>query len=125
MTAAVTVPATGPSPQEFRAWDVLSRVAALQAAQFSAIQIVEVLSPPWSSDWLSVDGREKLRCYGIAPPADAVNSPRHLVGAAPRVHCPHCESEKTTAVSRFGSTPCKALYRCNTCLEPFEYFKCL
>lgn len=102
-----------------------SVVAALRAAGFEPVTVVEVLSPPWTSDWLSAEGRRKLEHYGIAPPAEAVGSPRELWHPAPTVRCPRCASQHTIELSRFGSTPCKALYRCNACLEPFEYFKCI
>jgi ring-1,2-phenylacetyl-CoA epoxidase subunit PaaD len=102
-----------------------SVIAALRAAGFDPVTVVEVLSPPWTSDWLSADGRRKLEHYGIAPPAEAVGSPRELWRAAPTVRCPRCASQQTTELSPFGSTPCKALYRCTECLEPFEYFKCI
>ncbi len=101
-----------------------SIVEALRAANYATVRVVEVLSPAWTSDWLSAEGREKLRRYGIAPPAESVDSPRHLLGAAPRLQCPRCGSGETTVVSAFGSTPCKSLYRCDSCLEPFDYFKC-
>jgi ring-1,2-phenylacetyl-CoA epoxidase subunit PaaD len=83
-----------------------------------------VLSPPWTSDWLSEAGRTKLRSFGIAPPAESVANPRRLFGNL-RVACPRCASLATELVSEFGSTPCKAHYRCTACLEPFDYFKCL
>ena len=102
-----------------------SIIAALRSAGFERINIVEVLSPPWTSDWLSAEGRKKLERYGIAPPAEAVGSPRGIWHSTPALRCPRCESHDTTELSRFGSTPCKALYRCNACLEPFEYFKCI
>jgi ring-1,2-phenylacetyl-CoA epoxidase subunit PaaD len=87
-------------------------------------RVDSVLSPPWTSDWLTPSAREKLRDYGIAPPAHSVASPRHLF-RDPTVHCPRCASARTERVSEFASTPCKALYRCTSCLEPFEYFKCI
>ena len=99
--------------------------AALRAAGFEGATIVEVLAPPWTSDWLSAQGREQLRRYGIAPPATPVGSPREIWRATPTVCCPRCDSVATEELSRFGSTPCKALYRCQACLEPFEYFKCI
>lgn len=102
-----------------------SVMAALRAAGFDQPSVVEVLSPPWTSDWLSAEGRQKLRSYGIAPPAETVTSPREIWRHTPNVHCPRCESQNTEELSRFGSTPCKALYRCKACLEPFEYFKCI
>lgn len=96
----------------------------LAGAGYARLRIEDVLAPPWSSDCLSDAGRVKLRAFGIAPPAEAVHAPRHLFGA-PRVACPRCESERTERVSEFGSTPCKAHYRCLACREPFDYFKCL
>ena len=86
---------------------------------------VDVLSPPWSSDWLSAEGRRKLEAFGIAPPATPVASPRGLAHGDPVVACPRCQSRATERLSEFGSTPCKALHRCTACLEPFDYFKCL
>jgi len=95
----------------------------LQAEGFASVSIKRVLSPPWTTDWISEDGREKLREYGIAPPAGSA-SKRELLGR-PKVHCPRCGAEDTIVVSEFGSTACKASYKCGSCLEPFEYFKCI
>jgi ring-1,2-phenylacetyl-CoA epoxidase subunit PaaD len=89
---------------------------ALRGAGFDAVA-VDVLAPPWSSDWLSDEGRRKLEAFGIAPPSRA----RADAPAA----CPRCGSTRATRISEFGSTPCKALYRCDACLEPFDYFKCI
>ena len=86
--------------------------------------IRRVLSPPWSTDWISADGREKLRKYGIAPPAGSA-SKSELLGPLRDIACPRCDSRSTRLVSEFGSTPCKASYKCDDCLEPFEYFKCI
>lgn len=97
--------------------------AALLQAGFTA-RIERVFSPPWTTDWISPEGREKLRAYGIAPPVQSSNSLRSLFGET-CVACPKCASEDTARVSEFGSTPCKAHYRCNRCLEPFDYFKCI
>lgn len=88
------------------------------------VEIKRVLSPAWTTDWLSEDGRRKLEAYGIAPPADT-SGKRGLLGPQPAVRCPRCEAIETERVSEFGSTPCKAAYRCKLCLEPFEYFKCI
>ncbi len=90
-------------------------------------EIAVRLAPPWTTDWISEAGREKLRVYGIAPPQRGMASDDILDITAfvePRVACPRCESADVTLTSRFGSTPCKALYRCNACREPFDYFKC-
>ena len=97
---------------------------ALDAGGYADAILEEVLSPPWTSDWLTPAGREKLRAFGIAPPAAHVANPRQLLGA-PAVSCPRCGSRDTERVSEFGSTPCKAHYRCSACSEPFDYFKCL
>lgn len=96
----------------------------LHDSGYDNVHVETVLSPPWSSDWLTERGRDKLREYGIAPPAHSVSSPRHLV-REPNVQCPRCSSAHTQRVSEYGSTPCKALYKCTDCLEPFEYFKCI
>lgn len=98
--------------------------ARLRKAGFADIRVDSVFAPPWTSDWLTDGAREKLREYGIAPPAETVSNPRHLLHD-PDVQCPRCASAQTQRVSEFASTPCKALYRCKDCLEPFEYFKCI
>jgi ring-1,2-phenylacetyl-CoA epoxidase subunit PaaD len=95
---------------------------ALEAAGFAAVA-VDVLSPPWSSEWLSEAGRRKLAAFGIAPPSAAGGGRRRLEADRPAA-CPRCGSTRTTRTSEFGSTPCKALYRCESCLEPFDRFKC-
>jgi ring-1,2-phenylacetyl-CoA epoxidase subunit PaaD len=98
---------------------------ALAVAGFKDAVIDTVLTPPWTSDWLSEQGKQKLRAFGIAPPAESVDSPRRLFRGSPRIACPRCASTATERVSEFGSTPCKAHYRCTACLEPFDYFKCI
>jgi ring-1,2-phenylacetyl-CoA epoxidase subunit PaaD len=92
-----------------------SVVAALEEKGVANINIRRVLAPAWTTDWISAEGREKLRVYGIAPPQRRDRP----------IACPRCDSSNTEAVSEFGSTACKASYRCIDCLEPFEYFKCL
>jgi ring-1,2-phenylacetyl-CoA epoxidase subunit PaaD len=89
--------------------------AALDEAGFQDVRIESTLSPPWTTDWISEAGREKLLAYGIAPPVPA---------GSRDVHCPQCGSSETQEISRFGSTPCKALWRCLSCAEPFDLFKC-
>ena len=86
--------------------------SALDKAGLSALKIETTLSPPWSTDWISAEGREKLPAYGIAPPVKT------------QVQCPRCGSTHTEELSRFGSTPCKSLHRCLECREPFDRFKC-
>ena len=96
--------------------------AALDAAGYCAALLEEVLSPPWTSDWVTPAGRAKLAAFGIAPPAPAQAALRRT--AAP-VCCPRCGSLTTERVSEFGSTPCKAHYVCRACREPFDLFKCI
>lgn len=98
--------------------------AALESAGITDVDVVSLLEPAWTTDWISASGRQKLLAYGIAPPAESTTDSSFMTGKAPAVACPLCGSENTTLVSRFGSTPCKALYKCSDCLEPFDYFKC-
>ncbi|QIE87921.1 1,2-phenylacetyl-CoA epoxidase subunit PaaD [Pseudomonas nitroreducens] len=97
---------------------------ALEHAGFAAPQLERRLSPAWTTDWISDSGRQALRDYGIAPPAGST-SKRGLLGETPEVRCPQCGSLHTEQLSQFGSTACKALYRCIDCREPFDYFKCI
>jgi len=92
-----------------------SVVVALRDNGYANANVKNVLAPPWSSLWISSAGRAKLLAYGIAPPNNRGDHP---------VACPQCGGEKTELVSEFGSTPCKSLFRCLDCLEPFDYFKC-
>jgi ring-1,2-phenylacetyl-CoA epoxidase subunit PaaD len=87
--------------------------AALDQAGFHDVYVQRVLFPPWTTDWITPRGRDRLHAYGIAPPTTAATA-----------QCPQCGSIDTEEVSRFGSTPCKAQWRCISCLEPFERFKC-
>jgi ring-1,2-phenylacetyl-CoA epoxidase subunit PaaD len=96
--------------------------AALAKAGFEA-RIERVLSPAWTTAWITEEGREKLSAFGIAPPSRGRSA--HGLFDEPEVACPRCGSEKTERISAFGSTPCKAHYRCLACAEPFDYFKCL
>ncbi|MDZ7643099.1 MAG: 1,2-phenylacetyl-CoA epoxidase subunit PaaD [Woeseiaceae bacterium] len=97
----------------------------LLAAGFDEVGFLRrQLSPPWTTDWISDAGRDKLRAFGIAPPAGSAALAGRRDPALP-VACPHCKSQATAEVSEFGSTPCKAAWRCEDCLEPFELFKCL
>jgi len=96
----------------------------LERGGITGAVIETVLAPPWTSDWITPEGRVKLAAYGIAPPVEPVASAKRLF-AAPVVACPRCASSATRRVSEFGSTPCKAHYLCSACLEPFDYFKCI
>lgn len=95
---------------------------ALDAAGYPDLAIETALAPAWTTDWISDEGREKLRVYGIAPPPKGAGQAL-LRNREPAV-CPRCGSEATREISRFGSTPCKAQWVCNACLEPFDRFKC-
>jgi ring-1,2-phenylacetyl-CoA epoxidase subunit PaaD len=95
---------------------------ALEKAGFPKAKVRTVLSPAWTTDWMSQEGCRKLRDYGIAPPL-AASSRRALFGVQ-QVQCPQCGSDDTELLSEFGSTSCKALWRCRSCREPFDYFKC-
>ncbi len=95
---------------------------ALDEAGLSEVHIKTSLAPPWTTDWISDSGREKLRAYGIAPPPKGSAS-ASLFNVRP-AECPKCGSYTTHEVSRFGSTPCKALWQCDECGEPFDRFKC-
>jgi ring-1,2-phenylacetyl-CoA epoxidase subunit PaaD len=92
---------------------------------FKNVEINTVLSPAWTTDWISEKGKTALRAYGIAPPEQATNDKNVLLGHPKQVTCPHCKSRNSIMLSQFGSTPCKALYKCNDCLDPFDYFKCI
>lgn len=106
---------------------------ALRDKGIENIRLKRQLSPPWTSDWLSMEGREKLRAYGIAPPIDGTAPDGRLASRISSlsgmtnfvVECPRCRSGKTEKISQAGSTPCKSAYRCTDCLEPFDYFKCI
>ena len=97
--------------------------AALQDAGHPNITIETVLSPAWTTDWMSEEGKRKLKAYGIAPPEGSVDKNTLLAESRP-IPCPRCESTNTELVSQFGSTACKSLYKCLDCFEPFDYFKC-
>ncbi len=92
---------------------------------YKDVEIKTILSPSWTTDWMSEKGKQKLEAYGIAPPVQPLNSMNELFAKDVVVKCPQCKSEHTELVSQFGSTACKALYKCLDCKEPFDYFKCL
>ncbi|WP_319497906.1 1,2-phenylacetyl-CoA epoxidase subunit PaaD [uncultured Cohaesibacter sp.] len=105
----------------------------LRAKGTDKLRLERRLSPPWTSDWITAEAREKLRAFGIAPPIDGTSASGVMAARARRmtgkgnlvVACPRCGSTHTERVSQFGSTPCKASWRCKDCLEPFDYFKCI
>lgn len=91
---------------------------ALAEHGYKKIKISSILSPAWTTDWMTEEGKRKLKVYGIAAPDKKFTIPKD------GVECPQCNSTNTRLISEFGSTACKALYQCNDCKEPFDYFKC-
>ena len=92
---------------------------------YKNMQVKSVLSPAWTTDWMSETGKEKLKAFGIAPPSPTQSvCNTKLFAEEEAVQCPLCNAYHTTIISKFGSTACKALYQCNVCKEPFDYFKC-
>ena len=118
----ITPTYTGCPAMDVISWQIK---AELLAAGFKQVLVEQVLSPAWTTDWMSDRGRQRLREYGIAPP-----TPRQQVcdpvrfASEEAIACPHCGSHHTHRVSEFGSTACKSLYQCDDCREPFDYFKC-
>ncbi|MCA1763655.1 MAG: 1,2-phenylacetyl-CoA epoxidase subunit PaaD [Cryomorphaceae bacterium] len=96
----------------------------LQSKGFE-VEVVTSISEAWTTDWISEKGRKNLEEYGIAPPAEATTDKSFITGNSKNVHCPRCKSEETSLISQFGSTACKALYKCDSCHETFDYFKCI
>jgi ring-1,2-phenylacetyl-CoA epoxidase subunit PaaD len=109
------------------AMDMIAAAIKIEMATlgFKKVTVTHVISPAWTTDWMSEEGKQKLKEYGIAPP-----NPKQqvcndkLFAEAEAVQCPHCNSYHTHRISEFGSTACKALYQCDDCKEPFDYFKC-
>jgi ring-1,2-phenylacetyl-CoA epoxidase subunit PaaD len=107
--------------------------AQLRRKGIEKLRLERRLSPPWTTDWIVPEAREKLKGFGIAPPVEGTASDGRLAARAARlagksnlvIECPRCGSTHTEKISQFGSTPCKASYRCTECLEPFDYFKCI
>jgi len=95
-------------------------ITTLSDAGIQRVKVQQVLSPAWTTDWMSKHGREKLRAYGIVPPANTACGQKTAV-----IECPQCGCADVKRISEFGSTACKALYQCQDCREPFDYFKCL
>ncbi|WP_439124092.1 1,2-phenylacetyl-CoA epoxidase subunit PaaD [Marivita sp.] len=112
LTVAITPTYSGCPATSVIAMDIET---ALYDRGVRTVRIKTQITPPWTTDWLSEKGRTKLRDYGIAPPSPAGGPDR----------CPRCDSTRLTRISQFGSTPCKAHWRCDDCLEPFDYFKCI
>ncbi len=100
-------------------------INTLKAKGIEQVKIKTVYTPAWTTDWISPDAKEKLRKYGIAPPQESTTDKSFITGKTKQIKCPRCGSLHTEMVSQFGSTACKALYKCKDCLEPFDYFKCI
>lgn len=96
----------------------------LEEKKVGPFQIKTVLSPAWTTDWMTNEAKEKLRSTGIAPPEGTADKGL-LMGKIKNITCPRCGSKNTQMISQFGTTACKALYKCLDCLDPFDYFKCL
>ena len=97
--------------------------AALAERGHHDVEVRTVLSPAWTTDWMTDSGREKLRAYGIAPPERRPTGPVLVQLGGPRLVCPQCGSADTEELSRFGSTSCKSMWRCRSCREPFDHFR--
>ena len=109
------------------AMDVISTSIRLTLLKngYRDVIITKILSPAWTTDWMSENGKQKLKSYGIMPPGKFKQpDPSVLFAEATNVQCPQCNSYNTSLISEFGSTACKALYQCNDCREPFDHFKC-
>jgi ring-1,2-phenylacetyl-CoA epoxidase subunit PaaD len=102
--------------------DVISKLSEIG---ITSVEIKLVYAPAWTTDWITDTAKQKLNAYGIAPPAHSTVDKGALLGKPHELKCPHCNSKNTEMISQFGSTACKALYRCLDCKEPFDYFKCL
>ncbi|MFT7156591.1 MAG: ring-1,2-phenylacetyl-CoA epoxidase subunit PaaD [Parvicella sp.] len=101
-------------------------IAKLKENGYQKCKIEVTYDPPWTTDWLSENAKQKLQDYGIAPPEEKTSDKHYLIGTEKaNITCPQCKSTETKMISQFGSTACKALYQCQDCKEPFDYFKCL
>jgi len=109
------------------AMDLITTTIKIELATlgFKKVKVTQILSPAWTTDWMSEEGKQKLKEYGIAPPNPKQQvCDQKLFAAAEAIQCPLCNSYHTQRISEFGSTACKALYQCLDCKEPFDYFKC-
>jgi ring-1,2-phenylacetyl-CoA epoxidase subunit PaaD len=100
-------------------------IALLKEKGIDQVRVNQVYAPAWTTDWMTEAAREKLRLYGIAPPEKGSVDKGSITGKVRNLACPRCGSKQVEMVSQFGSTACKALYKCLDCKEPFDYFKCI
>ena len=100
-------------------------ITKLKENGFKDVKVKMVYSPAWTTDWLNESAKLKLQTYGIAPPEESTTDKSFITGKHKAVTCPRCKSKNTLLISQFGSTACKALYKCSECLETFDYFKCI
>jgi len=108
------------------AMDMIAATIKIELATlgFKKVKVTTILSPAWTTDWMSEEGKRKLKQYGIAPPNPKQHICRTDLFTEESIQCPQCNSYHTHRISEFGSTACKALYQCDDCKEPFDYFKC-
>lgn len=122
LTIIITPTYSGcPAMNQFES-DIISH---LKKNGYKNVKVETTYEPAWTTDWLTDAAKAKLEKYGIAPPQEKTTDKSFLMGETPTVKCPQCKSINTKLVSQFGSTACKALYQCDNCKEPFDYFKCL
>jgi ring-1,2-phenylacetyl-CoA epoxidase subunit PaaD len=108
------------------AMDMIAATIKIELATlgFKKVKVTTVLSPAWTTDWMTEEGKKKLKAYGIAPPNPKQQACNTALFAEETIQCPHCNAYHTHRISEFGSTACKSLYQCDDCKEPFDYFKC-
>jgi ring-1,2-phenylacetyl-CoA epoxidase subunit PaaD len=108
------------------AMDMIAATIKIELATlgFKKVKVTSVLSPAWTTDWMTEEGKKKLKAYGIAPPNSKQQVCNSELFTEETIQCPHCNSYHTHRISEFGSTACKSLYQCDDCKEPFDYFKC-
>lgn len=124
LTVRITPTYMGCPAMDAIADDIRATLGPLAGLEGKALEVELVHAPAWTTDWLTDEAKAKLEQYGIAPPGKTTDK-RFLTGEPPTVRCPRCKGEKTELVSLFGSTACKAHYRCTECSEPFDHFKCI
>lgn len=122
ITVKITPTYSGCPAMEMISTDIKS---AFNRKGFNNVSIEFVLSPAWTTDWISDYAKDKLEKYGIAPPPRSTADKNAILGKPKEVRCPQCKSLNTVMISNFGSTACKALWKCEDCKEPFDYFKCI